>query len=198
MPATLQGGPPGRRLPSREAVAPPKPSRKLRGSPLLSTVQPAARPATTTPPTAAPDGAGGRAHISGDRRARSAATVGPGTPRPASGRLSLEDGASIAPVWAATGHTVQFGRESWGRHPETGESRRARRRGRGGKSGGVREAEERPRWGPATPGASPAPGFRPEELGAGRLGIAWSRVPRGRAAAAGGARRPGGVGAGVM
>ncbi|XP_068823522.1 spidroin-2-like [Capricornis sumatraensis] len=111
---------------------------------------------------------GGRTPVGGSgANSRSAATVGPGTPRPASGEGSLEDGASIAPVWAATGHTVQFGkRESWGRHPETGESRRRDEEGAWRQERQGEKPESRALGSRHTPEPSPAPGFRAERLGA--------------------------------
>ncbi|XP_065775317.1 spidroin-2-like [Muntiacus reevesi] len=167
----------------------PKPSRKLRGSPSLSTVQPAARHDHRTPPAAQMGRGDGPASVGREGIPAQRRQSGPGTPRPASGEGSVEDGASIAPVWAATGHTVQFGKKVGGdtQRPESQEGGTSR--GRGGKSGRVRWLRAA-RWGPATP-RPPASGRRGS--GQRRLGIAWSWVPRGRAAAAGGARRPGGV-----
>lgn len=166
----------------------PKPSRKLRGSPLLCTVQLAARRDHRTPPAAQMGRGDGPASVGREGIPARRRQSGPGTARPASGEGSVEDGASIAPVWAATGHKVQFGKKVGGdtQRPESQEGGPSR--GRGGKSGGVS-------WLRARAGVPPhpGPGFRAERLGQRRLGIAWSWVPRGRAAAAGGARRPGGV-----
>lgn len=92
-----------------------------------------------------------------------------------------------------------LGREKVGGDTQRRESQEGgTSRGRGGKSGRVRRLRAA-RWGPATP-RSPARPPASGRRGSGQrpLGIAWSRVPRGRAAAAGGARRPGGVGAGVL
>ena len=166
--ATLQGGPPGRRLlPAREAVATPQNPPGSFAGPFHSPQSSRLLAATTARPPPLRWG-GGRARVSGSGgNSRSAATVGPGTPRPASGEGSVKDGASITPVWAATGHTVQFGkRESWGRHPETGESRRRDEQGAWRQERQGEKAESRALGSRHTPEPSPAPGFRAERLGA--------------------------------
>ncbi|XP_043311135.1 collagen alpha-1(I) chain-like [Cervus canadensis] len=152
-------------------------------------VQPAARRDHRTPPAAQMGRGDGPASVGREGIPARRRQSGPGTARPASGEGSVEDGASIAPVWAATGHTVQFGKKVGGdtQRPESQEGGPSR--GRGGNSGGVSSLRARAGVPP-----HPGPGFRAERLGQRRLGIAWSWVPRGRAAAAGGARRPGGMG----
>ena len=62
---------------------------------------------------------------------------------------------------------MQFGkRESWGRHPETGESRRRDEQGAWRQERQGEKAESRSLGSRHTPEPSPAPGFRAERLGA--------------------------------
>ncbi|XP_070316785.1 collagen alpha-1(I) chain-like [Odocoileus virginianus] len=161
--ATLQGGPPGRRLfPEREAVATPQNPLGSFAGPLYSPQSSRPLAATTARPPPLRWGGGdgpasvGREGIPAQRR-----QSGPGTPRPASGEGSVEDGASIAPVWAATGHTVQFGKKVGGDTQRPDSQEGGTSRGRGGKSGRVGRLRAA-RRGPATP----RPRLPAERLGA--------------------------------
>lgn len=165
-------GPTGASPLTRGCSYTPKPSRKLRGSPLLSTVQPVARRDHRTPTAAQ---MGGRAPVSGSGgNSRSAATVGPGNPTlPPAGRAPLRTVLASRRSGRPQATRCSLGREKVGGDTQRPESQEGgTRRGRGGKSGRVRRLRAA-RWGPATPRSpAPPPGFRPERLGQRRLGTA--------------------------
>nr|CAI9708689.1 unnamed protein product [Rangifer tarandus platyrhynchus] len=158
------GGPPGRRLfPEREAVATPQNPLGSFAGPLYSP-QSSRRLAATTarpPPPLRWGGGDGPASVGREGIPAHWRQSGPGTPRPASGEGSVEDGASIAPVWAAAGHTVQFGKKVGGDTQRAESQEGGTGRGRGGKSGRVGRLRAA-RWGPATP----RPRLPAERLGA--------------------------------
>lgn len=193
------GGPTGASPPrTRGCSYTPKPSQKLRGSPLLSTVQPAARRDHRTP-TAAQMGRGTGSRQWVGREFPLSGDSGREPHAPPAGRAPLRTVLASRRSGRPQATRCSLGREKVGGDTQRRESQEGgTRRGCGGKSGRVRRLRAA-RWGPATP-RSPArpPASGRRGSGQRRLGIAWSRVPRGRAAAAGGARRPGGVGAGVM